>query len=72
MTLTSAQADAVRQGEVVPVVIDGVRCVLLLEDVYERVKRVIHTELDPQEAYPAILEAWDAVGSAQDAEDYTQ
>ena len=72
MTLTTEQAAAVRQSEAVRVVIDGTRCVLLLEDVYERVKRVLDEELDPEEAYPAVLEAWDSVGSPEDAEDYAR
>ncbi len=70
MVLTQEQRNAVGQGEAVPVEVDGYRCVLVLEDVYEQAKRVIDTELDPQEAYPAILEAWDSVGSPLDAEDY--
>ena len=45
MTLTKEQRAAVGQGEAVPVVIDGTRCVLILRDVYERVKRVIDDEL---------------------------
>ena len=27
-------------------------------------------EMDPAEAYPAVVQAWDSVGSPQDAEDY--
>jgi hypothetical protein len=70
MVLTQQQRDAVGQGEAVPLVVDGNRCVLVREDVYERAKRVIDTEMDPQEAYPAILEAWDSVGSPLDGDDY--
>ena len=70
MTLTREQKSAVEQGEAVPLEIDGTRCVLLLEDVYQHVKRVIDDEMDPEAAYPAVLEAWDSMGSPQDADDY--
>ena len=70
MTLTQDQKVAIDQGKAVPVVIDGTRCVVVLQDVYERFKRVIDDEMDPEDAYPAVLEAWDSVGSPQDAEDY--
>ncbi|MBW3541913.1 MAG: hypothetical protein KY476_16715 [Planctomycetes bacterium] len=69
MNLTKEQELAVTQGEAVPVVVGEARCVLLRQDVYERVKRVLDDELQPEEAYNAVLEAWDAVGSPQDAEE---
>jgi hypothetical protein len=72
MTLTQQQKVAVEQGQAVPVVIDGAQCVIVLEEVYERVKRLIDDESVAEEAYPAVLAAWDAVGSPQDAEDYRQ
>lgn len=71
MTLTHEQKLAIDQGKAVPIVIDGAQCVVVLQDVFERCKRVIDDEMDPEEAYPAVLEAWDSVGSPQDAEDYT-
>lgn len=70
MTLTQQQKAAISHGEAVPIVIDGATCVVVLQEVYERCKRVIDDEMDPDEAYPAVLEAWDSVGSPQDAEDY--
>jgi hypothetical protein len=70
MTLTSEQKAEIDKGNAIPVVIDGAHCVVVLQDVYERCKRVIGAEMDPEEAYPAVLEAWDSAGSPQDAEDY--
>jgi hypothetical protein len=41
MDLTTQQAQAVADGQPVPVVINGVRCIVLREDLYDRVKRAI-------------------------------
>ena len=70
MTLTQEQKEAVTQGHAVPVTIDGAPCVVVLEEVYERVKRVFDGDTAPEDAYPGVLAAWDAVGSPEDAEDY--
>jgi hypothetical protein len=70
MNLTEQQVQSVESGAPVPVVIAGTRCILIREDIFERVKNVIEydaSEMDPEEAYPAILEAWDSVGSPDDA-----
>lgn len=71
MTLTAEQKAAIDDGKAIPVVIDGARCIVVLQDVYERYKRVLGDEMDPEEAYPAVLEAWDSAGSPRDAEDYS-
>ena len=70
MTLTEQQKHAVEQGQAVPVSMDGTPCIVLLEEVYNRVKRILAAESDPQGLYPAVLSAWDAVGSPHDADDY--
>jgi len=70
MTLTPEQKEAVDRGQAVRVVIDGTRYVLIAEDVYVRSARLIDDEIDPEQSYPAVLDAWDSVGSPQDAEDY--
>jgi hypothetical protein len=68
MNLSHEQMQALDSGQAVPVTIDGKRCVVVREEVYDRVKRVIdYGEMDPEEAYPAILEAWDSVGCPDDA-----
>jgi len=72
LTLTQQQKDAVKHGQAVPVVIDGAHCVIVLEEVYERVKHAVDGEIAAEEAHPAVLAAWDAVGSPQDVEDYRQ
>ena len=62
MDLTSEQVLAIDHGDAVPIVVDGRSCVLLREDVFDRVKRVIDfddSESSPEEMYPAIIAAWD-------------
>ena len=66
MNLTSEQLQALDHGEAVPVVVEGRRCVMVIEEVYGRIKRVVE-DADPRETYPAVLKAWDAVGSPDDA-----
>jgi hypothetical protein len=73
MTFTPEQRQAVEANGTVPMTIDGIDCVVLRADLYQRVKQAIDYEdsdLEPEKAYPAILEAWDSEGSPQDAEDY--
>jgi hypothetical protein len=70
MNLTDQQIQSLATGTPVPIVIGGTRCILIREDVFDRVKKVIEydsSEIDPEEAYPAILEAWHSVGSPDDA-----
>jgi hypothetical protein len=62
MNLTNEQFAAIDHGDAVPITLDGRACVVLREDVYDRVKRVIDyddSESNPEEAYSAVLAAWD-------------
>ena len=73
MTFTKEQREAVETSGTVPMTIDGIPCVVVRADVYDRVKRIVEyddSEMHPDQAYPVMLEAWDADGSPQDAEDY--
>jgi hypothetical protein len=73
MSFTKEQREAVETSGSVPMVIDGIECVVLRADIHAKLKNVIDyndSEMSPEEAYPAILAAWDAAGSPQDAEDY--
>jgi hypothetical protein len=74
MNLTAEQVVAVQDGQPVSVVPPevGAECVLLRADVYARLKHLIYddAEMDPREAYPAVLKAWDEEGCAEDAELY--
>jgi hypothetical protein len=73
MTFTKEQREAVESVGTVEITIDGIPCVVLRADIYERVKGIVDyddSEMDPDEFLPAVLEAWDASGSPQDAEDY--
>lgn len=69
MRLNNAQREALEQGEAVAVTVGQTECVILRKDVYERVKAVLFDdgEMDPCAAYPAVLRAWDSVGSPEDA-----
>jgi len=62
MNLTNDQIQALDHGQAVPVTVDGRQCVVLRQDVYDRVKRIMEyddSEMNPEEAYAAILAAWD-------------
>ena len=70
MELTAEQLQTIENGEVVHVEVNGMSCVLVQEDVYNRVHAVFDDDLDPRETYAAVLKAWDMDGSAEDAELY--
>ncbi len=62
MDLTSNQIQAVGRGDAVAITVDGRPCVVLRRDIYNRMKRLANydeSEWNFQEAYPAILAAWD-------------
>lgn len=65
MNLTQEQVDALKEGSAVTLLPPevGQECVLVLADTYLRLKR----DFDPEDVYPAILEAWDSTGSPDDA-----
>jgi hypothetical protein len=71
MDLSADQVQALANGEAVPVQVDGTSCVLLREDIFERVKAI----LDVETAYPLIdetfREGWDAPGM-QDYDRYDE
>lgn len=69
MTLTADEKQALALGKAVPITIEGSRCVLLRADVYEQAQRT-RGDTNPAEIYPAVLNAWDADGSPEDAEAY--
>jgi hypothetical protein len=64
MELSAAQIQAIESGEAVPITVGHTKCVLIREDLYERVKAV----LDIEDAYPLLDETfrqgWDAPGMA--------
>lgn len=73
MTFTIQQREAVETGGTLPIKIDGIDCVVVRADVFDRLKKVIQyddRELQPEQFYPAVIEAWDSEGSPRDAEDY--
>jgi hypothetical protein len=69
MNLSSEQLQALEDGSAVPVVVEGREYVMVSREVYDRVKRVIDYDdsEDVRETYPAVLKAWDAYGSPEDA-----
>ena len=75
MVLTSEQVQALKEGE--PVTLSppevGEECVLLRADVFSSGSASwcwIPRKLKSRDAYPAILRAWDSVGSPDDGEPY--
>jgi hypothetical protein len=64
MTLTADQVSKVNEGQPVTVTPPevGAECVLLRADVYARIRNLLiydDSEMDPREAYPAVLKALD-------------
>ena len=64
MELSAAQIRAIENGEAVAITVGHIKCVLMREDLYKRVKPV----LDIEDAYPLLdetfREGWDAPGMA--------
>jgi hypothetical protein len=64
MELSAAQMQAIENGEAVPITVGNTKCVLLREDLYERVKAL----LDVEATYPLLDETfragWEAPGMA--------
>jgi len=67
----SVDTQAAKSGEPVRVMAEGMEWVILRADVYDRVKQVLEGDtLDPRDAYPAILRAWDQEDNPEDYEVY--
>jgi hypothetical protein len=66
MELSTAQIQAIENGEAVTITVGHTPCVLLREDLYERVK----TLLDLEAAYPLLDEAFREGWEAPGMEDY--
>jgi hypothetical protein len=62
MGLSATQMQAIENGEAVPITVGRTKCVLLREDLYQRVKAL----LDLEATYPlldeAFREGWEAPG----------
>lgn len=70
MNLTEQQQQAVEHGEAVRVQTETGTIVVVKAEVYDRIIGLLYDEGAPEDAYPAVLEAWDSVGSPDDATDY--
>lgn len=66
MNLTEQEQQAIEHGKAVPVLVGRTECVVIRRDVFDRVRSVIDED-DPRQMYPAVLRAWDSVGSPDDA-----
>lgn len=60
----------IASGDSVSVTVDGIQCVFVRADVFDRVRelRAGDHRGDPRLAYPAILRAWDQDAIAADCE----
>ena len=65
MNLTQEQVQAINRGEAVSVTVEGTKCMLVREEVYSRVQRVLEGALDGDTVYDLI----DAAMSDDDAND---
>ena len=73
MTFTAEQRQVIETTGIVPITIDGIECVVVRADLYERMKGIFEyddSEPDPREWYPLVLKVLDEEGSPQDAKDY--
>jgi hypothetical protein len=70
MNITKEQLAAAEQGKLVEFEEDNKKFVLISREVYDQLAALRYDDLDPEAAYPAVLEAWDSVGSPDDATDY--
>ena len=66
MQLTPDQKQAINNGEPITLLIDHTECVVMRRDIFDKVKEAI----DPEETYPAVLEAWDSTGNPADGDLY--
>jgi hypothetical protein len=63
MNITPEQKHALDSGEAINVTVDGLPCVVLPQEKYDRVQQLIEgddRDFDPREMYPLILKALDA------------
>jgi hypothetical protein len=70
MELTKEQIESAQKGEVVRVQTDSGEIVVVKAEVYDKLVGLVYDELDPRDTYPAVLKAWDAEGSPDDATAY--
>jgi len=68
MIITNQQIDSARNGHVVRVSTGAGELVIMNADIYDQIASVLAN--DPREAYPSVLNAWDAEGSPDDATTY--
>ncbi|QEG14964.1 hypothetical protein [Gimesia maris] len=55
MNLTQAQSEAVSRGEIVSIKVGELDCILIREDLFEKLQKIRDTE----ESYSAVIEALD-------------
>jgi hypothetical protein len=72
MILTKEEHQAITTIGNVPVNVDGIDCVLVRADIFERLRDILAAgnSDDPRAAYPAVLRAWDQDDNPADYEDY--
>ena len=70
MNITKQQLETAEMGEPVEFEEDNRKYILISRDVYERLASDHDLEADIEQTYGTVLEAWDSVGSHDDATDY--
>ena len=69
MNISKQQLEAAAHGTPVEIVEDNQTFVLISQETYEKLAATFADD-DPEIVYPAVLEAWDSMGSPDDATDY--
>jgi hypothetical protein len=70
MEITTEQIESARCGNVVRIQTEFGEFVLLKAEMYDLLARLSYDDFDARASYPAVLRAWDAEGSPNDATDY--
>lgn len=70
MELTKEQIESAQEGEAVRVSTEKGEFVVVKAEIYDKLAGLVYDELDPRETYSAVLKAWDADGSPDDATAY--
>ena len=68
MNISNEQIDSVHKGQALRVSTDSGELVILNAETYDRILGLLNH--DPRETYQAVLGAWDAEGSPDDATTY--
>lgn len=70
MKITKEQLETAERGTPVEIEEDNKEYVLISRERYEQLANLCYEDLDAETTYGTVLDAWDSVGSPNDATDY--